>query len=122
MSPTRAQLPSASQAALEQCVNKGQRQGLAPQSQAGLGLLTGPHAVIHRRGNPLALLSVPTLAPVPTLTPALIPIPIAIPVSALPGSSTGPMARWTSHNLVPVPRAMCSLAELCSPHWSQDLD
>lgn len=90
--PHRSPAPSASRAALEQYVSKGPGQGLAPRSRAGLRLLTGPQAVIHGRGNPPALLSVPTLTPVP------------IPTLVLPGSSTGATARWRSCNLLRVPR------------------
>lgn len=110
MSPAGAQPPSASWAALKQCVNQGMRAGTH-------SLVMGWAETAHRatccgpwEGEPPALISVPTLTPIP------------LPISVLPGSITGPTARWRSCNLLPVPRATCSLAEICSFCWSQDLD
>lgn len=91
VTPAGAQPPSASRAALEQRMNKGRGQGLAPQLRSGLRLLTGPRAVVHGRGNPPAVLSVPTLTP--------------IPISVLTGSSTGPTTGWRSCNLLPSPHS-----------------
>lgn len=93
VSPAGAQPPTASRTALGQWVDEGQGQGLAPWSQAGLRLLSGPCAVVHGRGSPPALLSIPALTSIP------------VPIPVLPGSSTGPTARWRSCNLLPVPRA-----------------
>lgn len=104
VSPAGAQPPSASPAALKQRVNEGRGQGLAPRSWAGLRLLTGPRTVVHGRGNPPALLSIPTLTPTPIPVPIPIPIPNPIPISVLPGSSIGPTARWRSCSQSPGPR------------------